>query len=301
MGRESLCIRNSTTGIGVCIWASTTCPAPLTTTSDSSIATTPTLFGKTSLSTTTTTGVAETSTTSSTTTTSTTPQTTAVSTTTTALPTTSTTRPSISSSTTTVPTTSTAPSTSTSTTPQTTTVSTTTTAQPTTSTTRPSTMSTRPTTTTTPTTTTVAPVTCSVVALGTTSQTLCGTCTIQSSTKGTIQSVKYPNEYGVYNLSWDEPFNCRYLIIAPPTRKIRLTFTTFTVDLNGKDYITVSDGIPPAGTFLSGNLTGYVLPATPYTTVETNQMAVVFKGNMYSRISYANKPGKWQASFEVIL
>ncbi|XP_046655459.1 cell wall protein DAN4-like [Daphnia pulicaria] len=181
-----------------------------------------------------------------------------------------------------------------------TTATTTTTSQPTTTTT--ATTSPRRTTTVKPTTTTTAPrrtVTCTALALTEISESPCGTCTLLTPTSGTIQSLNFPNDYGVYNSS-DTFINCLYTIKAPPRRKIQLTFTTFVVEQKF-DLINVYDGISPSGTILAANLTGYSLPPAPYTTVETNQMSVVFDTDRNNAgLPFRLRPAKWQATFKVV-
>ncbi|XP_046655419.1 cell wall protein DAN4-like isoform X1 [Daphnia pulicaria] len=186
--------------------------------------------------------------------------------------------------------------------PKKTTATTTTTSQPTTTTT--ATTSPRRTTTVNPaTTTTTAPrrtVTCTAVALTEISESPCGTCTLLTPTSGTIQSLNFPNDYGVYNSS-DTFINSLYKIKAPPRRKIQLTFTTFVVEQKF-DLINVYDGIFPSGTILAANLTGYSLPPAPYTTVETNQMSVVFDTDRNNAgLPFRLRPAKWQATFKVVL
>jgi hypothetical protein len=63
----------------------------------------------------------------------------------------------------------------------------------------------------------------------------------------------------------------------------------------------VYDGISPSGTILAANLTGYSLPPAPYTTVETNQMSVVFDTDRNNAgLPFRLRPAKWQATFKVV-
>ncbi|XP_046654283.1 CUB and sushi domain-containing protein 2-like isoform X2 [Daphnia pulicaria] len=187
--------------------------------------------------------------------------------------------------------------------PKKTTATTTTTSQPTTSTTA-TTSTTRPSPTTTvnPTTTTTAPptVTCTAVANSAISESPCGTCTPLSSTNGTIESLHFPNDYGVYfpNISY---INCLYTITASPGRKIKLTFINkFVVDQNN-DFITIYDGMAPNGTILADSLTGYVLPPAPFTTVTTNQMVVSFKTDKNNvGLPFRFRPAGWQANYTIV-
>lgn len=61
--------------------------------------------------------------------------------------------------------------------------------------------------------------------------TACGTCTDLTSIGGIIRSPDYPGNYGNNR-------NCSYTIEVPLEAKIKLDFTTFTVE-EGHDFISV--------------------------------------------------------------
>jgi hypothetical protein len=150
-------------------------------------------------------------------------------------------------------------------------------------------------------------------------RTACGTCTLLTPTSGTIQSLNFPNDYGVYNSS-DTFINCLYTIKAPPRRKIQLTFTTFVVeqkfDLINVSWISIFwfekcdlclvsfQGLwrnISVRDDSSGKSHRLFPPPAPFTTVETNQMSVVFNTDRNNAgLPFCLRPAKWQATFKVV-
>jgi hypothetical protein len=69
-----------------------------------------------------------------------------------------------------------------------------------------------------------------IVSISIVDGTACGTCTMLTPTSGTIQSLHFPQDYGVYSPD-SSTINCLYTINASASgRKIKLTFTTFVVE-----------------------------------------------------------------------
>lgn len=57
----------------------------------------------------------------------------------------------------------------------------------------------------------------------------------------------------------------------------------------------------PNGTILADSLNGYVLPRAPFTTVTTNQMAVIFNTDRNNfDLPMRFRPAGWQANYKVV-